>query len=237
VSLRELCLRSEVLHVLTYCLVSKVISAKDYTLIQGLPGTGKTSTIAFVARLLAARGQRVLITSYTHAAVDNVLLKLIEKGVASTNQAAPLPALLRVGRKSSCHPGVHSILANTIAAGVGVDSGDLPTVQVTPSAESLRQAVSSARIVGVTALTVPRSPLLVGEQFDAVILDEAGQISQPATLGALMAANTFVLVGDHMQLPPLVVSELAGQGGKFIASKCCCRVRIFSDVDTVMLFL
>jgi len=203
-----------------------VISAKDYTLIQGLPGTGKTSTISFVARLLAARGQRVLITSYTHAAVDNVLLKLIQKGVASTNEVTTSPALLRIGRKSSCHPGVQLILANSIAAGLEGNSGDIQIEHANPSAESLRQVVSSARIVGVTALTVPRSPLLVGEQFDVVIVDEAGQISQPATLGALMAANTFVLCGDHMQLPPLVVSELAGKGGKFTSVQSCCLLRL-----------
>jgi DNA replication ATP-dependent helicase Dna2 len=76
--------------------------------------------------------------------------------------------------------------------------------------------MNSARIVGVTALTVPRAPLLFKERFDVVIVDEAGQISQPAVIGALMAADTFVLVGDHMQLPPLVVSELAGMGGELL---------------------
>ena len=200
-----------------------MIAAKDYTLIQGLPGTGKTSTIAFVARLLAALGMRVLITSYTHAAVDNVLLKLIACGVASRNANSPMPAILRVGRKASCHPGVHPILATTVAANLEVESGSAPDVYSIPSAESLRQAVSTARIVGVTALTVPRSPLLVGEHFDVVIVDEAGQISQPAIIGALMAAESFVLVGDHMQLPPLVVSELAGKGGKFLGAAAFTR--------------
>jgi DNA replication ATP-dependent helicase Dna2 len=56
--------------------------------------------------------------------------------------------------------------------------------------------------------------LLAREYFDVVIVDEAGQITQPAVIGAMMAANTFVLVGDHMQLPPLVASELAEMGGK-----------------------
>jgi DNA replication ATP-dependent helicase Dna2 len=74
--------------------------------------------------------------------------------------------------------------------------------------------ISSAQIVGVSALTVPRSSLLVGQHFDVVIVDEAGQISQPAILGPLMAADSFVLVGDHMQLPPLVTSEVAEKGGK-----------------------
>jgi len=73
-----------------------------------------------------------------------------------------------------------------------------------------------ARIVATTALSIPRSSLLLGEHFDVVIVDEAGQISQPAVLGALMAADSFVMVGDHLQLPPLVSSELSAQGGKCI---------------------
>ena len=65
----------------------------------------------------------------------------------------------------------------------------------------------------MSALTAPRSPLLAGQHFDVVIVDEAGQISQPAILGAMMAADSFVLVGDHLQLPPLVKSEVAEDAG------------------------
>ncbi len=184
------------------------MSARDYSIIQGLPGTGKTSIITFVARLLAAHGKRVLITAYTHAAVDNVLLKLIEKGVNETSPARPSSAVIRVGLESSCHAGVHPILAP--AAAQTLESQD----QLPPRVESLRHVIRSARIVGATALSIPRSPLLQGEEFDVVIVDEAGQISQPAVLGAIMASNSFVLVGDHKQLPPLVVSDLAAEGGR-----------------------
>lgn len=177
--------------------------------------TGKTSTIAFVARLLAARGKRVLITSYTHAAVDNVLLKLLEKGLSATNKVYALTPLVRVGRGSSCHPGVHPILSSRIAVDLEQpEASECDKERIMPSADSLRRTMSSARIVGVTALSIPRSPLLIGEHFDVVIVDEAGQISQPAIIGALIAADSFVLVGDHMQLPPLVSSELAEKGGK-----------------------
>ena len=201
----------------------KVITAKDYSLIQGLPGTGKTSTIAFVARLLAAHGKRVLISSYTNAAVDNVLLKLIENGLATTDSSWPTPALIRVGRESACHPGVNSVHALNAAKdferkkaeNLNQLSDTLKTeVQELPSPDSLHRVVSQARIVGATASTVPRSALLAREHFDVVIVDEAGQITQPAIIGALMTADTFVLLGDHMQLPPLVTSELADKGGK-----------------------
>ena len=56
--------------------VKKALAADDYALIRGMPGTGKTTTIAALARLLAARRKRVLIASYTNSAVDNILLKL-----------------------------------------------------------------------------------------------------------------------------------------------------------------
>jgi hypothetical protein len=39
------------------------------------------------------------------------------------------------------------------------------------------------------------------------------QVSLPACLGPLLLARTFVLVGDHYQLPPLVSNHLAAQGG------------------------
>ena len=45
--------------------------------------------------------------------------------------------------------------------------------------------------------------------FDVCIVDEASQITLPASLGPLRYANRFVLVGDHYQLPPLVQSQLA----------------------------
>ena len=41
------------------------------------------------------------------------------------------------------------------------------------------------------------------------IIDEASQITLPISLGPLKYASTFVLVGDHYQLPPLVQSQKA----------------------------
>lgn len=169
--------------------------------------------ITFVARLLAAHGKRVLISAYTHSAVDNVMMKLIDKGLSSTSDATLSPALIRVGRTSSCHPTVRPLLASSLA--LKLEQSVESTEYALPSAENIKKVVKSARIVGATALSIPRSAILIGEHFDVVIVDEAGQINQPAVIGALTAADSFVLVGDHMQLPPLVSSELAAEGGAF----------------------
>lgn len=187
--------------------IEKVVTAKDYSLIQGLPGTGKTSTISFIVRVLVAHGKRILITSYTHSAVDNLLMKLIRTGI-DEKQSDGTRSVVRIGDPSRCHEKVKQLLVATVASEKEGSQNGEPA-----SAESLRHCMRKARVVGVTALTIPTSSLLVGEQFDVVIVDEAGQISQPAILGALMAADSFVLVGDHMQLPPLVSSQLAEKGG------------------------
>jgi DNA replication ATP-dependent helicase Dna2 len=50
-------------------------------------------------------------------------------------------------------------------------------------------------------------------QFDVAIIDEAGQLTIPAILGALCFAKRFILVGDEKQLPPLVLSKEAADGG------------------------
>ncbi len=50
-------------------------------------------------------------------------------------------------------------------------------------------------------------------QFDVAIIDEAGQLTIPAILGALRFAKRFILVGDEKQLPPLVLSKEAAAAG------------------------
>ena len=74
--------------------VLRVLNTPDYTLILGMPGTGKTSTIVQAIKSLVVQGKSVLLSSYTNSAVDTVLAKLIQEGVQ----------FLRLGRKEAVHP-------------------------------------------------------------------------------------------------------------------------------------
>ncbi len=194
--------------------VKKVMSSRDYTLIQGLPGTGKTSTLGFLTRLLVAQGRRVLITAYTHSAVDNIMIKLMEKGMGPDPESR-LSALVRLASRRPCHESLKSIMHTELAFQLdkvsNIESSHSDAVH--PSAASLVEVIERCRVLGVSALSLPRSPLLQTQQFDVVIIDEAGQMNEPTALGALAAAEQFILVGDHKQLPPLVNSSIAEKGG------------------------
>ena len=56
--------------------VSKSLGAKDFYLIHGPPGTGKTSTVTELIVQLVKRGNKVLSTADSNIAADNLLLNL-----------------------------------------------------------------------------------------------------------------------------------------------------------------
>lgn len=60
--------------------VKKALSAKDYFLIHGPPGTGKTVTCVEVARQLVEEGEDVICTADSNTAVDNLVEWLAEAG-------------------------------------------------------------------------------------------------------------------------------------------------------------
>ena len=56
--------------------VKKALASESIFLLQGPPGTGKTQVIAEITAQLARQGKKVLISSETHKAIDNVFERL-----------------------------------------------------------------------------------------------------------------------------------------------------------------
>lgn len=168
--------------------VEKVMSAKDYALVLGMPGTGKTTTIAHILRTLVAQGKSVLLTSYTHTAVDNILLKIRDDNIR----------VLRIGAPAKVHPEVQEF----------ADLAAIPKMTI----EELKESYEKPQVVATTCLGVNHN-IFNQRIFDYCIVDEASQITLPVCLGPIRMARTFILVGDHYQLPPLVQNKTAQEGG------------------------
>ncbi|KAF8754522.1 AAA domain [Rhizoctonia solani] len=71
-------IRAKVLNPNQRAAIELVLRAQDYALVLGMPGTGKTTMVVELIKELVRRGKSVLLTSYTHSAVDTILLKLLE---------------------------------------------------------------------------------------------------------------------------------------------------------------
>ncbi|XP_025658786.1 DNA replication ATP-dependent helicase/nuclease JHS1 [Arachis hypogaea] len=174
--------------------ILKILAAKDYALILGMPGTGKTSTLVHAVKALLERDSSILLTAYTNSAVDNLLMKLKAQDID----------FVRIGRPEAVHEVVrgHCLSATSIQ-----------------NVEDIKIRLGQVRVVAVTCLGIS-SPLLANMRFDVCIMDEAGQTTLPVSLGPLAFASVFVLVGDHYQLPPLVQSIEARENGMGISLFC-----------------
>jgi len=168
--------------------IEKVMTAEDYALVLGMPGTGKTSTIAHIIRALVAQGKSVLLASYTHTAVDNILLKIRHDHIG----------ILRLGAVAKVHPEVREFV---VLAG-----------EPRATIEELYKAYHEPKAVATTCLGINHQ-IFNERTFDYCIVDEASQITLPVCLGPIRMAKAFVLVGDHYQLPPLVQNREAQDGG------------------------
>jgi DNA replication ATP-dependent helicase Dna2 len=170
-----------------------------YHLVHGPPGTGKTRVLARLIRLCLDRGERVLVACPTNVALDRLLLAVTDLGVRD---------FLRVGSRAN-------VSREFLRA---VESIGNPPVLLPDLAASaadfrvFRKRVSEVKLIGATAYQCAAHPLFLRRRFDRVIVDEAGQLDEPATLGPLTLAPRFVLGGDHLQLPPVVRTRNGGSG-------------------------
>ena len=162
--------------------VRLAVGARDYALIHGPPGTGKTYTIARAVVAMLERGERVLLSAFTNRAVDNVLEALLDAGVEPD-------CIARIGTESGVRP----------------DMRDLRFDRAGDPAERV-EALNDADVVAATTASCG-SRVMNEQAFDVALVDEAAQLTEPGTYAAINLAERFVLVGDHHQLPPVVQAE------------------------------
>jgi nucleotide-binding universal stress UspA family protein len=190
--------------------------SRSVTLIQGPPGTGKTQTAArvVVGAVLAGRGP-VLATASSNVAVDNLMEAVL-------NIAPQSLRVVRVGRVAAVNERLwDQTLEGLLERDAKVRSArqraekDSSEFSAAKEAERLaaERILRGADVVLSTCVSAGRD-VLEGIEFQFVLCDEATQATEPDLLIPLAAAGAstlcqLVLVGDHHQLPPTVMSDSA----------------------------
>ncbi len=179
----------------TNAIVLPAMQAQDYYLLVGPPGTGKTNVAlrAMVQEFLTAaclKGEspNLLLAAYTNRAVDEICQML---------QGAEID-FLRLGIEQTCTAEVHrNLFINRASA-------------LTNRAEVSQLLLDSQVIVGTVATLTSHTELFNLKQFDLAILDEASQVLEPQIMGLLAhptAVRRFIMIGDHKQLPAVVMQR------------------------------
>ncbi|HTL71289.1 MAG TPA: AAA domain-containing protein [Candidatus Eisenbacteria bacterium] len=215
------------------------LSAKDIALVHGPPGTGKTTALLEIIRQSIARGEGVFVTAPSNTACDNVLERLVAKGVKALRLGHParIAAALRdhtLDFKLALHPLGREVSREQARLYRLFKKEDRYRDRRSPgyAAENeLRNEISEIKneirrlrkevfervmrdaevVVGTPSSIQDRS--IRDRTFDLVVIDEATQATEPISWIPITKARRVVMAGDHFQLPPTVRSKEAEEKG------------------------
>jgi hypothetical protein len=214
--------------------VRLALEAEDIAIIHGPPGTGKTTSVVELIRQAVARGERVLAAAPSNVAVDNMLERLVAANVNAVRLGHParVAEALREHSLDLMVEGHEDLrLARKLvkeAMTLRRQAGRYTRAKPAPGAkqamrrearelmddarrieqQTVEQILDSAEVLSAT-LTGMDDELLGDRRFDLVVIDEAGQSTEPPMWIPLARAGRLVLAGDHCQLPPTVISPQA----------------------------
>ncbi|KAI5291779.1 hypothetical protein KEM54_000015 [Ascosphaera aggregata] len=211
------------------------LASKDIALIHGPPGTGKTYTIIELILQLLLRDQKVLVCGPSNISVDNIVERLAAKKVPVIRLGHPARLLDSVV-SHSLEAFTQTSEAGEIVKDVRKEIDDkFKSIRKTKTYSEKRQIYADIKDLRkeyrerenkCTADLIQGSPVIAAtlhgaggsqlkgpgaQDFDVVIIDEATQALEAQCWVPLMGLGDtpkkLVLAGDHLQLPPTIISR------------------------------
>lgn len=220
--------------------VSNILSAQDFAIIHGPPGTGKTTTLVESIQETLKKESQVLVCAPSNAAVDLLTVKLSQQGVSVVRIGHPARIdeeilnetleskiaqhqdfkLLKDLRKRAEE---YFKLGGKWKRNFGHTEREQRKAIITEARSLKKEAerthneivedvLFSTRVIACTLVGANHSKLR-GMRFTTCFIDEAGQALEPASWIPIIKSNRVVFAGDHLQLPPTVKSYEAGAKG------------------------
>ncbi|GIQ85796.1 hypothetical protein KIPB_007527, partial [Kipferlia bialata] len=193
------------------------------SLIQGPPGTGKTVVSTALVHLLVKSGVKgVLVSAPSNVACDQLAKRLHDTGLKVVRVLAKSREALASPVEGMC---LHSLVKRAAQEGgrfqtlmdlqrSGEPLSNEKYHQLNRLINRVEQRILDGAEVVVCTCATAGGPRLQGRKFKSVLIDEATQAQEPEVLiGVVTGAEHLVLVGDHQQLGPVVMSNPAARAG------------------------
>lgn len=203
--------------------------------IQGPPGSGKSGLLKELIVLAVERGEKVLVTAPTNAAIDNMVEKLSDASINIVRMGNPARISATVASKSLSEivstkmeksrieferkrSDLRKDLGlclkdDTLAAGIRQLLKQLAKALKKKEKETIKEVLASAQVVLATNIGAADTQIRKLGPFDLVVIDEAGQAIEPSCWIPILQGRRCVLAGDHCQLAPVVLSTKALECG------------------------
>ena len=215
------------------------LETQPVAMIHGPPGTGKTTAVVELILQAVARGERVLAVAGSNIAVDNIAERILSSHkpphivrvghparFLSSVMESSLDAQMRRSDAASIVDDVKAELAQvnrkilshkgSARRAARLEAKELRREIGRRHAGAVHEILQRARVVLCTTTGAQDrafSALPPGHSFDLVVIDEAAQALEASCWIALLRGKRAVLAGDHLQLPPVVKSDVAVSGG------------------------
>jgi len=200
----------------------KSVLQMPLSLIQGPPGTGKTVTSATIIYHLAKiNGGQVLVCAPSNVAVDQLCERIHRTGLKAVRVTAKsredvessvgFLSLHEQVRMNDTNVELNKLNQLKSELGELSSQDEKKFKSLTRAAE--REILSNADVICCTCVGAG-DPRLSKMKFRTVLIDESTQSAEPECMIPLvLGCKQAVLVGDHQQLGPVIMSKKAAKAG------------------------
>jgi ATP-dependent RNA/DNA helicase IGHMBP2 len=220
--------------------ISAILQNENITVLHGPPGTGKTTTLAEAIVQLVKAGEKVLVSAPSNTAVDNISKVLIQKGLKilrvgnATKADEEIFSHTPEGKLSDGkqQKEIKELKKRAeefrrMALKYKRSFGKAEREQrnlLFKEVKSIRTEIKKLHAYNEEKLyseanVISGTPIALHDakfnhiKFQTLIIDEAGQCIEPLAWCIFPLAEKYVLAGDHLQLPPTVLSHEAATLG------------------------